>query len=211
MENPKPKPLNVTSIQPAVPHEMPWWTPWAVAAGGVALALLLLILGVAGVFGSSGSVKLFTGDPVAVNDGGFWHSVDTAGVSTSNVSGPSGTKAVSTTLSHGRTSFTASQWTFEKPQSFFGRQWAFVTFRGEASGVTYTLFLDFNARHRDSAGYVIVDTSNAWRSVALDLAHPDFGKQPFDLRHVRSARIVTNAKDQTGRFDVGQLSLSPTS
>jgi hypothetical protein len=177
-----------------------------VAAAGVLIAVLAL----AHVFGGGGSsVKLYQGVPAVQDDNSFWRSVDPR-VSTKTVGAPGG-NAAGANLGQGRASFTALQWTFAKAQTFYGHRWLFVTFKGNATGNAYTFFVDFKPRHANSAGYTIVDTSNAWRAVAMDLTNPDLGKGPFDLRHVISVRMTTDSKDQTGSFDVGRMTLSPSS
>jgi hypothetical protein len=186
---------------------------WPLLAGGAlaVVGVLLAILALAGAFdGSSSSepVKLYAGAPATGANAGFWRTVDTNGVSIDAVKDPGGMQAVRVRLERGRTRFTAAQWTFSRPQNWYGHRWLFVTFRGHASGKDYSFFVDFKPRHANSEGFTIVDTSDSWRVVALDLGAPDFGKGPFDLRHVTSVRVATNSKAQAGAFEVGQLTLS---
>lgn len=188
---------------------------WPLVAGGAlaVIGILLAILALTGVIGggsSSSPVKLYAGAPATGANVGFWRVVDTRGVDMKATGGPDGTNAVTVRLGRGRTSFTAAQWTFTRPQNWFGHRWLFVTFRGHASGRTYSFFVDFRPRHANSEGFSIVDTSDAWRAVALDLSAPDFGRGPFDLRHVVSVRVATDSKAQAGAFNVGRLTLSPS-
>lgn len=149
--------------------------------------------------------------PDAVAEGtSRWRAVTTAGVRV-GVSSGIGERFVRFDFGAARETFTVAQLTFQSPQDWSGRRFLFLPFRGTASGLPYTFFIDFAADHVNSAAYRLVDTSTDTNIVPFELGAKSSGRRAADWGHVVSVRIATDSKDDRGAFELGAMRLSAES
>lgn len=150
--------------------------------------------------------------PDAVAEGtSRWRAVTIAGVQVGVGKAGTGERFVRFDFDDARETFTVAQLTFESPQDWSGRRFLFLPFRGTASGLPYTFFVDFAADHVDSAAYRLVDTSTDTNIVPFELGAKSRGRSAADWAHVVSVRIATDSKDDRGSFELGAMRVSAES
>jgi hypothetical protein len=92
---------------------------------------------------------------------------------------------------------------FATPRDWSHHAYAYLRVRGDASGATYSVLLDADARDRYTIQLPWTDDSRDWRLIAIPLLG-----DPTVARHVLSIRVASDQTDRAGRLQIGALSLS---
>ena len=141
---------------------------------------------------------LFTpAKPVGGGDN-YWKMLDPHRSALSNAGG-----TVSLSFSAGRRYHALLAHYFRKPRNWSTHAYAFLRVRGQASGASYSVLLDGDARHQETIQLPWVDNSTGWRLLAIPLLN-----NRAVARHVVSLRVAADDTSRGGRLEIGALALS---
>jgi hypothetical protein len=186
----------------------------AVIAGSIVLAVAAVAVAVTMALADDSSPALtLYGGPRTVSDtpATFWRSVDETRVSASEIDGPGGGGGLVVEAGGVRQSFTLLQHDFPRAQNWAGRKVAYLEFRGSATGQTYTFIAYGDAARTRFAWWNVIDTTDGWTVVPIQLENPDRATRGSVLGHVLSVRIASVTKDSNASFALGRLTLSAPS
>ena len=154
------------------------------------------------------SVDLSTGPYTNVAQAGagtsrgpFWVAQDPLGISARHVEAR-GQRYDSFRLTGTRRFYTVATHVYPRPQSWAGRSYAVVRYRGTGSGARYDLLVDFNERRTRFASVPLVDGRAGWQTVTVPVKAGS-----GNWKHVVSLRVATKAKDTRGSLELGSVRL----
>ena len=131
----------------------------------------------------------------------FWHPQDPHGIST-NVVHAVGKVGIELNLTGTRRFYTVAVHKFAQPQSWAGRTYALLHYRGSGDGTQYDVLVDFNEERTDFASFPLVDSSPGWHTLAMSIKR-DAGS----WSHILSLRLATASKSDPGRITLGGVRL----
>lgn len=92
---------------------------------------------------------------------------------------------------------------FAAPRDWSHHAYAFLSVRGTGSGAAYRVLIDADIHHRYTIQLPWIDTTSAWRQLAIPLLG-----NPTVARHVISVRVAADDTSGAGALQVGTLALS---
>jgi hypothetical protein len=188
-----------------------WREPRGVEVLVAALAVACVGLAIWGAARGGSKVAApaaMAGVVVAADATRFWFNPDKKHAQPDIVAGPEGESALQVNLKPGRKYFTILQKDFVKPQSWLGRPYFLLNYRGTGGGGTLQLVVDFAADNKGFAVYNIRDTTPQWRQLAFSTLTSDAVKGQRRWGHVVGLRLVGDKK-ATASIAVGNLTLAP--
>lgn len=131
----------------------------------------------------------------------FWQLQDPHGIST-RVVHAAGNVGAELTLTGTRRFYTVAFHRFGRPQSWSGRTYALLRYRGSGDGTHYNVLVDFNEQRTDFASFPLVDSSPGWHTLAMPIK-----RRAGTWSHILSLRVATASKSDTGRITLGGVRL----
>jgi hypothetical protein len=131
----------------------------------------------------------------------FWRPQDSHGIST-KVIHAAGTAGAQLTLTGTRRFYTVAFHRFAQPQSWAGRTFALLRYRGSGDGTHYSVLVDFNEQRTDFASFPLVDSSPGWHTLAMAIK-----RGAGSWSHILSLRVATASKSDPGRITFGGVRL----